>query len=429
MDDATRTPPTPTKLLPETPRPQRPRTIAAIALALPVFALLLWLGLQPPPKPRNAGLEAPATAATTPPILNQPRRLDRPVEPFPALAAADAQRRLEEAALAQSLGIDPNDPYGADPAERSPYAPPPSYPPQPLGHSNSPPPSPVRRAHPPLVVRAALAGRPNPPLNAFTASNSGLDTSASPLVDDPASYAPAPADAALAALPLAALNLLTPKQVTTRPPAYLSPTPNRQVNIEKPRVATTRRLRAGTIVSAILLTPIDTTLEQTILAQTTRDVWDTSLARILLPAGTRLIGKTSTDVATTQKRALTAWHSAQLADGSSVSLAADPGADALGTAGIPARLNRHFASSLGTATLLAIVGAGAQLSQPRRNNGINPAAITPQETVAGAIGNELAQFTTELLRRDLNRAPLLTVPAPVRFTILVTADTIVGAPQ
>ncbi len=101
----------PTNLLPEPPRPQRPRTILVLALALPVIALLVYLGLQPPPRPRTAGLEAPATASTPPALLNQPRPpAPRNSEPFPALAEADAQRRLEEAALAESLGIDPNAP-------------------------------------------------------------------------------------------------------------------------------------------------------------------------------------------------------------------------------------------------------------------------------------------------------------------------------
>jgi len=64
-------------------------------------------------------------------------------------------------------------------------------------------------------------------------------------------------------------------------------------------------------------------------------------------------------------------------------------------------VNRHLLSTFGTATLLAVISAGVQISQGSFDN----AGTDPREILAGSLGQQLGQTTNQILRRDLTARP------------------------
>ncbi len=79
------------------------------------------------------------------------------------------------------------------------------------------------------------------------------------------------------------------------------------------------QLLAGTIIAASLVSGLNSDLPGVVMAQVTEHVYDTATGRFLLvPQGTRLIGKYDSVVAFGQQRALVVWQRLILPDGSSI---------------------------------------------------------------------------------------------------------------
>ncbi len=183
---------------------------------------------------------------------------------------------------------------------------------------------------------------------------------------------------------------------------------------------------AGTLISATLLTAVDSGLPGPLLAQVSRDVYDGTLRQVVIPRGTRLLGRYQDQVAAGQNRLLVAWTRFLFADGGSVEVAGLPAADATGAAGLPAQTDNHLRRVFGDAVLLSLLGAGAQLSQPAASGFAT--APSSQQVAAAALGQELSSVGLELVRRDLAVQPTLRVPAGTPFFVFVTAD-LPGTPR
>ena len=133
-------------------------------------------------------------------------------------------------------------------------------------------------------------------------------------------------------------------------------------------------IKARMILPAVLVTEINSDLPGLITAQITEDVRDSLTGRkILIPRGSKLIGSYDSQVAMGQERVLVVWNRVQFLDTSTLALGNMGGTDGMGQSGFNDEVNNHYLRIFGNATLLAIIGAGFQLSQPdnNSNNGNN----------------------------------------------------------
>jgi type IV secretory pathway VirB10-like protein len=95
------------------------------------------------------------------------------------------------------------------------------------------------------------------------------------------------------------------------------------------------QLMAGTVIAASLITGLNSDLPGFVIAQVTENVFDTVSGRhLLIPQGSRLIGKYDNIVAFGQERALVVWQRIILPDGSSVVIDNLPASDTGGYAGL-----------------------------------------------------------------------------------------------
>jgi type IV secretion system protein VirB10 len=79
------------------------------------------------------------------------------------------------------------------------------------------------------------------------------------------------------------------------------------------------QLMAGTVISASLVTGLNSDLPGFVIAVVTEHVYDTATGRhLLVPQGTRLVGKYDSVVAFGQERALVVWQRLLFPDGSSI---------------------------------------------------------------------------------------------------------------
>jgi type IV secretory pathway VirB10-like protein len=181
-------------------------------------------------------------------------------------------------------------------------------------------------------------------------------------------------------------------------------------------------VQAGAVVPAVLLTEVNSDLPGDVLAQVTRDVFDSQTQRtLLIPKGARLLGRYHDQVGLGQNRLLLAWTRVLLPDGRSITLPGMPAQDANGAGGVGGRVERHGRRVLGSAALLSLIGAGVQLSQP--NGGYGPwGAPGPGQVVAGAAGQQLAQVMSQLMQQNMNVQPTIRIAQGTPFNVFLTAD-------
>ena len=187
------------------------------------------------------------------------------------------------------------------------------------------------------------------------------------------------------------------------------------------RAATEHTLRAGSVIPAALVTGMNSDLPGPVVAQVTRNVYDSATQRdVLVPAGTRLVGEYDDQIAYGQDRALVAWTQMLFPDGTSVELPGLPGADLAGRAGLSDRVDRHYGRVFGSALLLAAVGAGVEMAAPNsRGLGLD---VSPQEVASRQIAIELSRIATETVRQDLRVEPTVRVSPGYRFYVLLARD-------
>ena len=174
-------------------------------------------------------------------------------------------------------------------------------------------------------------------------------------------------------------------------------------------------LQAGAVIPAALITGIRSDLPGQITAQVTENIYDSPTGRILLvPQGTRIIGQYDNAVQFGQRRVLLVWNRLIFPNGRSIVLERQPGADAAGYAGLKDGVDYHWwdlAKAAGLSTLLSI---GAELAIDDDDRLLRAIRNGGQDTI-----NDAGQ---EIIRRQLNVAPTLTIRPGFPVRVIVTRD-------
>lgn len=123
------------------------------------------------------------------------------------------------------------------------------------------------------------------------------------------------------------------------------------------------QLLAGTIIPASLITGLNSDLPGLVIAQVTENVFDSVSGKYLLvPQGSRLIGKYDSVVAFGQKRALVVWQRFIRPDGSSVVIDNLPATDTAGYAGLFDEVDFHTWQIIKGIALSTLLGVTTELS-------------------------------------------------------------------
>lgn len=181
-------------------------------------------------------------------------------------------------------------------------------------------------------------------------------------------------------------------------------------------------LRAGFVVPATLISGINSDLPGQIMAQVSQDVYDTATGKYkLIPQGSRLVGRYSSDVAYGQSRVLIAWQRVVFPDGKAMDIGSMPGGDSAGYAGFSDKVNNHYFRVFASAFLMSGVTAGIAMSQNDGNNSIN-SRPSASSAMSEALGQQLGQVTAQLISKNLNISPTLEIRPGYRFNVIVIKD-------
>ncbi len=181
------------------------------------------------------------------------------------------------------------------------------------------------------------------------------------------------------------------------------------------------QVMAGTIIPAALVTGINSDLPGQVIANVSEAVYDTATGRhLLIPQGSRLIGRYDSQVAFGQRRILLVWTRLILPDASSIALDKLPGVDPAGYAGLEDGVDWHWGRILAGAALSTLLGVGAELAAPQVRTDGNQVVIAARESAQDSV-NQIGQ---ELTKRNLNVQPTLTARPGFPVRVMVGKDLI-----
>ena len=181
------------------------------------------------------------------------------------------------------------------------------------------------------------------------------------------------------------------------------------------------QVMAGTIIPAALVTGINSDLPGQVIANVTEAVYDTATGRFLLiPQGSRLIGRYDSQVSFGQRRVLLVWTRLILPDTSSISLDRLPGIDPAGYAGLEDGVDWHWDRILAGAALSTLLGVGAELAAPDRTGSDSKIIIATRQSGQDTV-NQVGQ---EITKRNVSIQPTLTIRPGFPMRVMVNKDLI-----
>jgi type IV secretion system protein VirB10 len=175
-------------------------------------------------------------------------------------------------------------------------------------------------------------------------------------------------------------------------------------------------LLAGTIISASLITGIDSDLPGTVIAQVTENVFDSASGQyLLLPMGSRIIGTVDSVVAFGQSRALVVWQRIVMPNGRSIQIDNMPATDTAGYTGLEDEVDYHTWTLLKGIAMSTLLGVGTQVTFGNSNSDL-------VEAIRESTQESTNQAGQSIVEKDLSIQPTLRVRPGFPLRVILNKD-------
>ncbi len=184
-------------------------------------------------------------------------------------------------------------------------------------------------------------------------------------------------------------------------------------------------IKTGFVIPAILMTELNSSVAGTVIGQVRQNVYDTATGKdLLIPQGSKLLGEYASDVPYGNNRLFISWKRIVFPNGDSLDLDIMPGADMAGRAGFSDKVNTHFWKIFGNALLFSFIIAGTNITTSEEL--FNVLLPVYARDITGSMGEGLAvslgETMSEMIKKNLNIAPEITIRAGYLFNVMVTKD-------
>jgi len=207
-----------------------------------------------------------------------------------------------------------------------------------------------------------------------------------------------------------------------RKTAFLNaPTDKRTVSPDRLQAkASPYVVQAGTVIPAALITGIRSDLPGQITAQVTEAIYDSPTGKyLLIPQGAKLIGLYDSSVAFGQLRVLLVWTRLIMPDGTSIVLERQAGADTGGYAGLEDQVDNHWGMLFKAAMLSTLLSVGAEAGTSQNENNL-------VQAIRSGASNSISQTGQQIVQRQLNIQPTLTVRPGFPVRVIVSRDLVLA---
>ena len=170
----------------------------------------------------------------------------------------------------------------------------------------------------------------------------------------------------------------------------------------------------GTMIQAVMETALDSSLPGQTRAIISEDVYSYDGSRLLIPRGSRLIGRYRSGVEIAQRRVTIAWDRIILPTQQKIRISAF-GGDELGRSGVTGFVDTRFVQRFGSAALISIISAAPSVAAGEVKNK-NTANVLED------VGDDLADATDSVIGEYLSIGPVIYIDQGARVTVMVDRD-------
>lgn len=180
-------------------------------------------------------------------------------------------------------------------------------------------------------------------------------------------------------------------------------------------------LQEGTFIPAVLVNKLDGDFTGPVVVQVSNDVYSPDLRELKIPQGSRILGEAQRVGQQNQQRLAVTFHKLQIADGSELrSYYLDaPGLDQEGATALKDKVNNHYLQIFGASLAIGAIGGLAQIGN---GNYGGYYGYDAESEFRNGITQSMAQSSTQILSRFLNRLPTITIRPGTRCVVYLRGD-------
>ena len=170
----------------------------------------------------------------------------------------------------------------------------------------------------------------------------------------------------------------------------------------------------GTLIDGILETAIQSDLPGLVRAIVSEDVYSFNGSHLIIPKGSKLIGRYRSGLVRGQSRVFVIWNRLIRNDGVSINIGSY-GSDDLGRSGLDGAVDTHFFERFGSSVLLSLIDGALQI-------GVNAIDDDDQATVALDTGTDFSRSAEIALDNSIGIPPTVHVHQGARIKVFVGKD-------
>ncbi|RKF12253.1 conjugal transfer protein [Roseovarius spongiae] len=170
----------------------------------------------------------------------------------------------------------------------------------------------------------------------------------------------------------------------------------------------------GTMIQAVMETALDSSLPGQTRAIISEDVFSYDGTRLLIPRGSRLIGRYRSGIEIAQRRVTIAWDRIILPTDQTIRISSF-GGDELGRSGVTGFVDTRFGARFGSAALISIISAAPSVAASEVNDDATADVLED-------VGDDLADATDSVIGEYLSIGPVIYVDQGARVTVMVDRD-------
>jgi type IV secretion system protein TrbI len=187
-----------------------------------------------------------------------------------------------------------------------------------------------------------------------------------------------------------------------------------------------RALHPGAIISASLITAINSEAPGPVIAQVTQAVYDSATGRnLLIPQGARLIGDYKSSARYGQSRIAIMWSRLIMPNGDEIVLD-EAAVDPSGAAGIKGKVDNHWGEVFGAAALGTLINIGVAATEDQPSIGLTYGGVgisnydPVQDALRDGVQRSAAIVTNRAVDRSLAIPPTIRVEAGTKMSVIAT---------
>lgn len=173
----------------------------------------------------------------------------------------------------------------------------------------------------------------------------------------------------------------------------------------------------GTFITGVLETAINSDLPGLIRAVVDKNIYGRTGELVVIPKGSRLIGRYRSGLSNGQSRVFVVWSRLERPDGVVADLGS-PGTDRLGVSGLTGYVDNHYLERFGAATFLSIIGPVAAILADE----IIGVRSQQTENILNGTQQSFSDTANTALQNSINRPPTIHVNQGEEITIFVNRD-------